>query len=90
MPMTVYRCNECRARFGFLTLLEAHQIETGHDGQTIEESPVEVVRIAPREPIDRMFAEAAATGFEPLTDGQAQAMREKLREASRAMHGGRR
>ena len=44
----------------------------------------------PREPIDRMFAEAAAAGFKPLTDEQAEAMRQKLRGVSAAMHGGRR
>ena len=84
--MTIYTCNECRLLFEFRSLLHAHQIETGHEGITIENG----VRMAPMEPIDRMFREAAAAGFEPVTDEQAEAMRQKLRGVSARIHGGRR
>ncbi len=44
------------------------------------------VREAPAEPIDRMSREAAAAGFAPVTEEQAEAMRQKLRDVSAAMH----
>lgn len=47
----------------------------------------DLVREAPREPIDRMFQEAADAGFKPVTEEQAEAMRQKLRGVSAAMHG---
>ncbi len=48
------------------------------------------VREAPREPIDRMFQEAVDAGFKPVTEEQAEAMRQKLRGMSAQIHGGRR
>lgn len=53
----------------------------------MDEDPV---REAPAEPIDRMFREAAEAGFEPVTEEQAEAMRQKLRGFSAQIHGGRR
>ena len=44
------------------------------------------VREAPREPIDRMFEEAAAMGFKPVTAKQAEAMRQKLKGVSAEIH----
>jgi len=48
------------------------------------------VSVAPREPIDRMFQEAAASGFAPLTEEQAEDFRQKLRGASAQIHGSKR
>jgi hypothetical protein len=47
----------------------------------------DLVREAPAEPIDRMFREAAEAGFKPVTEEQAEAMRQKLRGVSAAIHG---
>ncbi|MDA8178326.1 MAG: hypothetical protein M0T69_02130 [Deltaproteobacteria bacterium] len=53
----------------------------------MDEDPV---REAPREPIDRMFQEAADAGFKPLTEEQAASFREKLKDFSAVLHSGRR
>lgn len=50
----------------------------------------DIVREAPAEPIDRMFQEAAEAGFKPVTEEQAEAMRQKLRGVSAVLHGERR
>jgi hypothetical protein len=77
------------ARFGFRETPQEEKPAAEHRGSRMhmDEDPV---REAPREPIDRMFREAADSGFEPLTKEQAEDFREKLRGASAAIHGGRR
>jgi len=77
----IHHCDTCTDCVP--TEKEEHRGSRAH----VDEDPV---REAPREPIDRMFQEAAAAGFKPVTEDQAEAMRQKLRGVSAVIHGGRR
>jgi hypothetical protein len=78
------RCATCRLDVQLRDML-ANYIEAGK-----MKRPPDFSRPAPREPIDRMFQEAADAGFEPLTEEQAEDFREKMRGVSAAIHRNRR